>query len=811
MTEFSAVMSNEDSNTNYKRESFMLKKYLVQGSVMAIVAVAMGSTAAYAQQSASQPNVDEPNVDEILVTAQKRSQSVQSVGIAISAMTGETAEQLGMNSAQSLASSVSGVTLQAPGGPAQTEIGIRGVSTRDVSPIKEGAVVMYLDDTYFPINSAAAKPIFDIDRIEVLKGPQSTLFGRNATGGVIHIVSAQPTDTFGGYVKAGLGSFGENEAQGAINVPLASGLAGRLSGYYRQQDGWAANRNSSASGNSPSSKDYVVRGQLKYNPAGAFEATLKVDYTDSSGTDVGPIQLRAITDANGATIAPPNAAAYTNYCVNVLGLPFAPPNPDALTGNCATSNGGSLSEQNFNNSDTNYLNRVFLTSLVMKYDLGDGIDLHSVTNYHTVHGVYNLDGTATDFTTTPYSVLPFVSSATNGFLALSETHSKIFDQEVRISYQGDKIHFDVGAYYLRLTQHGDSGLGNPAAPSPFFPFIIRNHYQHSTTSYAFFGQAEYKFADTLNLTVGARWTHEQKDFDLSGNCVFALGPPTCSQILSAPPAAFIATNGLVNSAAINESKLTGKVALNYTPDSDTLFYISASRGFKAGGFNNPQLSFASPSSLPYDGETILAYEAGVKVDFLQHAVRLNAAVFHYDYHNFQNFLYVGSQTRVFNGDAKISGADVDLTFKPFKGLILQAGLSYLHSKADVSVDDVGNPVPTYTQPVPAAPSFSANLLARYQFDAFGGQAAVQTNWAYKASAASGGINDAILRLPAYWKGDARLTYTPNDGRFEIAVFARNVTDRRIDSLRAPLPSVSGSVLIFADQPRSFGGSVKFNF
>jgi iron complex outermembrane recepter protein len=789
----------------------MLKKYFVQGSVMAMVAVAMTSTAAYAQQPASQPNADESNTDEIIVTAQKRAQSAQSVGITISAVTGETAEQLGMTSAQSLASSISGVTLQAPGGAAQTEIGIRGVSTRDVSPIKEGAVVMYLDDTYFPINSAAAKPIFDIDRIEVLKGPQSTLFGRNATGGVIHIVSAQPTDTFGGYVKAGIGSFGEHELQGAINVPLASGLAGRLSGYYRQQDGWATNRNASASGNSPSSKDYVVRGQLKYNSASGFEATLKLDYTDSSGTDVGPIQLRAMTDANGATIAPPNAAAYTNYCLNVLRLPFAPPNPGALTGNCATSDGGSLKERNFNNSDTRYLNRVFLTSLVMKYDLGHGLDLHSVTNYHTVHGKFDLDGTATDFTTTPYAVLPFISSATNGFLSLSDTRSKVFDQEVRLSYQGEKLHFDGGVYYLRLTQSGDSGLGNLAAPSPFFPFIIRNHYRHSTTSYAFFGQAEYEFADSLNLTIGARWTHEHKDFDLSGNCVFALGPPTCSQILGAPPAAFIATNGLVNSAAINESKLTGKVALNYTPNSDTLFYISASRGFKAGGFNNPQLTFSSPLSLPYGGETIMAYEAGVKVDLLQDAVRLNAAVFHYDYNDFQNFLFVGSQTRVFNGDAKISGADADITIKPYKGLVLQAGLSYLHTKANVSVDDVGNPTPTYTQPVPAAPKFSANLLARYEFDAFGGQAAVQTNWAHKASAASGGIDDAILRLPAYWKGDARLTFTPNDGPFEFAVFAHNITDRRVDSLRAPLPSVSGSVFIFADQPRSFGGSVKFNF
>jgi len=784
----------------------MTKKYFMQASVMAIVAVAMTSTEAHAQQG-----VTGSNIDEIVVTAQKRSQSAQSVGIAISAVTGKTAEQLGMDSAQSLASSVSGVTMQAPGGSAQTEIGIRGVSTRDVSPIKEGAVVMYLDDTYFPINSAAAKPIFDIDRIEVLKGPQSTLFGRNSTGGVIHIVSAQPTNTFGGYVKAGMGSFGEKEVQGAINVPLSSDLAGRLSAYYRQQDGWAANHNANASGNSPSSQDYVVRGQLKYNPAGGFEATLKLDYTDTTGTDVGPIQLRAMTDAKGATIAPPNAAAYTNYCMNVLHLPFAPPNPGALTGNCATSIGGSLNEQNFNNSDTRYLDRVVLASLVMKYDLGHGFDLHSVTNYHTVHGVYNLDGTATDFTTTPYAVLPFVSSATNGFLALSETYSKVFDQEIRLSYQGDKLHFDGGAYYLKLTQHGDDGLGNPAAPSPFFPFIIRNHYQDSTTSYAFFGQAEYKFNAKLNLTVGARWTHEHKDFDLSGNCVFPLGPVTCSQVLGAPPAALVATNGLVNSAVINDSKLTGKIALNYAPDSNTLFYISGSRGFKAGGFNNPQLSFVSPLSLPYGGETIMAYEAGVKVDFLEHAVRLNAAVFHYDYFNFQNFLYVGSQTRVFNGNAKLDGADADLTLKPYKGLMLQAGFNYLHTKANVSVDDSGNPVPTYTQPVPAAPTFSANLLGRYQFDAFGGQVAVQTNWTHKSSAASGGINDPILRLPAYWKGDARLTYAPNDGRYEIALFARNLTEKRIDSLRAPLPGVSGSVLIFADQPRSFGGSVKFNF
>jgi iron complex outermembrane receptor protein len=173
----------------------MTKKYFAQASFIAFVAAAMVSSAAHAQQAATQPNAD-----EIVVTAQKRSQSAQSVGIAISALTGKGAEQLGLNSAQALASSISGVSMQAPGGPAQTEIGIRGVSTRDVSPIKEGAVVLYLDDTYFPINSAAAKPIFDIDRIEVLKGPQSTLFGRNATGGVVHIVSAQPTDRFVGYL-----------------------------------------------------------------------------------------------------------------------------------------------------------------------------------------------------------------------------------------------------------------------------------------------------------------------------------------------------------------------------------------------------------------------------------------------------------------------------------------------------------------------------------------------------------------------------------------------------------------------------------
>lgn len=785
----------------------MLKRYFVQASVSAIVAVTMASSAACAQQAASQPNVD-----EILVTAQKRSQSAQSVGIAINALSGKAAEQMGVVSVQSLANTVPGITLQSPGGEAQTEIGIRGVSSRDISPIKEAAVVLYVDDTYLPINSSIGKPVFDIDRIEVLKGPQSTLFGRNATGGVVHIVSAQPTDTFGGYVQARMGSYGEKEVQGAINVPLAADLDGRLSGYYHQQDGWIADHDSSASGNNPASQDYVIRGQLKYKPAGPFQASLKVEYTDSTGTDLGARQLRAMVDPNtGATIAPPNAAAYTNYCMNALHLPFAPPNPDALTGNCATSNGGSAGEQNYNNSYTRFVDRVFLTSLVMKYNLGDGFELHSVTNYHTVHGVYNQDGMATDFSTTTYGMLPFVSSATNGFLSLSDAHSKIFDQEVRLSYQGDKLRLDGGAYYMNITQHGDTGVGNPLAPSPIFPFIIRNQFHDTTTSYAFFAQAEYKITDTLNLTAGARWSHEHKDFALSGSCVFPLGPETCSQVIGAPPAALIATNGLVNTAELGESKLSGKVALNYTPDKNTLIYISASRGFKAGGFNNPQLSFASPLTLPYGDETIMAYEAGVKVDFLEHAVRLNAAAFHYDYYNFQNFLFVGSQARVFNGNAKIDGADVDLTVKPYKGLTLQAGLNFLHTKANVNVDDAGNPVATYTQPMPDAPTFSTNLLARYQFDAFGGQMAVQTSWAHKASAASGGINDAILRNRAYWEGDARLTYAPTDERFEIALFVRNLTDQQIDTLRAPTPGIGGNVLIFSDQPRTFGGSVKFNF
>ncbi len=767
---------------------FLLLGAAVQAGVMTIAAPARAQTADGAQ------------LETIVVTAQKREQNAQDVGISITALSGDVLQDRGIKSTEDL-SGIPGVYISTFGSEATTVLTIRGVSQNDVADHNEPPNALYVDGAYNSFVGGAGFSMFDVARVEVLRGPQGTLFGRNATGGLMQIVTKKPTDKFEAYGTADFGEYAKADFEGAISGPLSDTVRARLSVATNHNNGYIRN---TLGGSLEGTNNYSGRLQLEWQPTEDIDILFNLhgsidDVKGSVGYNT-PRAMFNLADPAHLVFTPTSQAQYADFCSNVFfgAVPTA-------TSDCA---GASRPIQG-NAYVTTIDNPGFMRrgthglTVTANVNLTNDITLTAISDYLKLDRSYSEDTDGTQFKL---------------FNFYSDMNSYQVSQEVRVQSDTDRLHWVAGLYYLKIHHNIITGIdGMPdantyanAAPGVIFPFLTRNHNRQETDSVAAFAQVEYKFSDQFTGIIGGRVNYDRKEINIDANCTdtgFA-----CA-IIDAGNVEGTGFNSTTN-PGLNKQRhgdWSGKVELDYHPAEGWLTYASVTRGQKGGGFNNAAILAYPASVVPYKAETLYNYEVGLKSTLFNNTTRFNADVFHYDYRNYQAFTLTGLSPTVFNTNALVDGFEAELTTMPFSGFELDLGTAYLDARAEnVPSNLLPGAVNLGTQTMPQSPKWSVNGLARYTWSMFGGEMSAQSDFNFVGRRWFNTVNHPALQDGAYVLANARLSYIPSDERWEFALWVKNFTNVNYASFGYDLSGTNGDQARTVSPPRWFGGSISFH-
>ncbi|MBI1366472.1 MAG: TonB-dependent receptor plug domain-containing protein [Alphaproteobacteria bacterium] len=737
--------------------------------------------------------------DQIVVTAQKRQQNIQDVGISITALSGDQMRALGLTNAQEVTAMAAGVSTLQPNGEANYAIGIRGVANNDFTTNVESPVAIYVDETYISQMSGAGFLLFDIDRVEILRGPQGTLFGRNATGGLVHYITVKPSDEFGGYGSVTYGSFDRVKAQGAVNLPVAKDLDARISFATHQGDGYVTNKlNPQEKLNN--ANETAGRIQLLYKPTDDFKLLLNAR--------MGKQDIRTGFFKYASAIYPDGM--YTPGVPNVDLGGYVDNDPNIYTG-----------EYDFtgrNKLDT------WGASGRIDWNLGFGT-LTTLTDYQSVKRDYMEDSDAS-----PVDYFRF-------FLTTDATQ---FSQEARLAGEIDRLKWLVGIYYLDLDIHDSNGgvtiglfngLFAPDTVDTLGFNGVRNPYHTTSKSVSGFGQLEYALTDQLSIIGGARYIDERKTHDYrnllswfpDGNRS-GLDPNIVDVVDAVTP----------YSGKRHDKQWAFRAQINFKPVESLLTYVSWNRGTKAGGFNAPLLptpAYVSDTFMNYRPEQLDAYEAGFKLTFANGRARLNGAGYYYDYKDYQAFSIIGLDTFTLNAKARTKGFELEMQATPTQGFDMQFGVAYIDAKVKnvpgLTIDALtGLPAPDDIVPavIPGAtvrpvqtPKWNLNGLARYEFPIGYGNLALQIDGQYRTKhyftllATQGSTQDG------YFVGDAAITWIPPSENWSVRVFMQNMTASKylVQTFDLSGNLTNGGLFGLIEQyygrPRMWGVNVSYQF
>ena len=705
-------------------------------------------------------------LEEVIVTAQKREQNVQDVGISMTAVTGEQIRRLGLTSTSELGAITPGLMIWEFGNsPTVSVFAIRGVSQNDFADHNEVPNAMYSDGVYTSFVGAIASQMYDVERIEVLRGPQGTLFGRNATGGLVHIVNRRPTAEREGYAEVTFGEHNQIKFEGALSGPLSDTLQARASMATSQYDGFVKNR---IGEDAAEDEQYNGRVQLLWEPTDTFSALLnlrgsRVNDINAGGYDIRPA---AHDPGNDGLIdyVPPNVANPT--CPLFFGID-APPGQTDCFGYTEADDDPYTASFDRGNLSRDY----FGASLTLDWP-AMGADVTLIVDGQWIDKKLREDTDATP--------LDVANVFTN-----QEAHQ--FSGELRASGAQGSLSWTTGVYYLLID--GDYAVG---LDSGLFAAGLNNAYELRTSSQAVFGQIEYQLAPEWTLIAGLRQTWDQKDFEFRPSCT---GPgcvffevPGSSQVL-----------GLT--ADTNDDDYSAKLELDWRPNADLLVYAGVTRGTKAGGFSGPVLALQPPNELAYDGEVLLDYEVGFKWTLPGGHTRINAGAFYYDYTDYQDYDTITLSQTISNKDAELWGGEVELVSSPAAGLDISLGVSVLEG----TVYDIRLPSGRLAdRKMPQAPDFSVNGLVRKEWTLPVGYVALQGDFKYVTSRYFRSINHPVFKEGSYSVGNARLSFESLDRRWSVAVFVKNLSDEEYRVLAFEDLNVNGVVNSNYGPPRWAG-------
>lgn len=805
---------------------------------------------------------------DIVVTATKRNENLQNVPVSVSAITSEQLSAQGVFSTADLNASIPNLQVSSAYGETQPNFTLRGIGVgTEYNSNAASPIGIYVDEVYQSFRASHGQQLYDLDQIEVVRGPQGTLFGRNTTGGAINFITRKPAlGGSNGYAKVGYGSFNRISGEGAIELTPVDGVLGfRIAGTFVDSDPYVKNllpggTINQTSPNIPDSVAYGdlnsgispgghrtwgIRASLRFNPSDALDINLKGYLSDSKGGQDSPQNVGPQLTSDTITLA--NSALGGLYLT-----PLAPLLPSAYS-----RDGRGLSDREIEaNSIGNAVIKTKGIVLNVKANLSDTLSLTSISGYDTTRlGLLpriDCDGTPYDVCSIGYG-----------------SKSRSFNQDLRVDYEGDKVKAIVGAYYgydrivarnipdfygflsdvraaigLPATYFNPGGLVDPTG-FPTRLFATQNFTQ-VRKSYAVYGEASYELTDKVKLTAGLRYTKDKfayKDalttfYDDTGAArlytVSDYAPNGVFQnyLIGVSPGTANPLNRSDSSSAV-----TGRAIIDWKVAEHVLLYASYSRGYRGGTYNG--LAFQTASQVYFvPPEKVDAFEAGIKSRFLDNRMQLNVSVFHYNYKQQQNqLLDPSSVTFLTSLDGKLTGLDAELTFAASNRLRFNAGIGILDSsfakgncptalitgqppqQGNCVATGAGN-IDVGGNPFPYAATFSANLGADWTaFEIGDGKVILHGDASYtgrfyydffKNYDFPGGAGGPYkLGEGDYWIANARISYATS--RFSIAAFVKNLTDKLYFPNGINTEGSYGSDYIVRAAPRTFGVEASVNF
>jgi len=802
------------------------KALLIAG--LPFIALAFTFTPAIAQSAApGAAAAEEPITDggEILVTAQRRAQSVQDVGIAIAAFAGQELREMNVQSSIDVARLTPGVHISGNVGGQMSQFTIRGVTQNDFNDAVEAPVAVYVDDSYIPNMQGQTFGLFDLERVEVLKGPQGTLFGRNATGGLVHYVVSKPTDEMGARLDGTYGRFNSVKLEGALNLPLSDKVALRVSGLMDRNDSyWKNVYPAGAAGGVPVNLGGVTnpccqdegysntlagRIQLQFKPSdrltvrlvgsaarqhlssGQYTQSPTVAVLDAAGRVVNAIYA---TPTETRTAIGPGGANFT-------GIPNSPPSraPGADWFGFVAPSGKSLTlSKDFAVGDLNRT-ETWNAGLHIDYELGD-VDLVSVTNYMRFKKNFAMDVDASPTNLVNYGTIGDTDSVS---------------QELRLSGSAGDLTWTTGAFYLNVDAKSSNGFLAPAFSifSSVFGATttgidLVNSFRLKTESGSVFGQVEYKFAPDWKIIAGGRLIREHQEYNFQSNAMADTDP---LRIDSVGTPLFPLQPSFQHSRT--NTLWAGKAQIEYQPNRDLLIYVGVNRGVKGGSYNaklpdgTPPLTAAQ---IPYRPEVLVSYEGGFKATFLDGKANFNASAYYYDYSNYQAFTFSNVSGYVQNRPARTYGAEVELNVRPAEGLQLGASASFFNARVkqlEIAPGVLKNVHPAFAPETQLA----GRISYKPPVDVAGGRLTLGVDGSYTSSFYHNLRNFDANRFDGYAIFNARIGWEDASEHYRLGVFVNNLTDKSYKTVGYDLSTLCGCTEESYGKRRWWGVSAGVNF
>jgi len=753
-----------------------------------VLALAMACQTAQAQAGATPEQEANTTIqDVIVVTARRIEENVQTVPVSITALSGAALERQGARVVADLQTQVPNLTLQThPSEPQALAVTIRGQKQNDIVPTVDPSVGIYVDGVYLPRTVGLRGGLVDVDRVEVLRGPQGTLYGRNTTGGAISLYTKNPTDAFEGMVSGTYGNYDYAKLTGMLNAPLAQGLSLRIAGEYTRHDGYGRD----GEGRELASEDgYYIRGKLKAELTDNITAIISASHenNDSGGgiwkiTGVGattpeiPVGLLEVAGELGLSLAPANVAQSAAAArAALLGY---------VGGNPYRTDGTFPSFSKFRRSTA---------GLDLNFELSDDIRLRSITGYQDYRRL-----NAADFDGTPFNIIE----------AETLTRDKYFSQELQLLGGDEHFNWVLGAYYgrekaLEIITNVSVPLLNPAAPSVNRADIVNQ-------SEAVFAQANWEFVPKVRLTLGARYSWDQRDNLLNNRtaagCVIpapgvtrtpTLGPSQC-------PRAF----------DVKFNDPSWLVSFDYRPTQNTLFYAKVARGYRTGGINKLGANTVETFGA-FDPESVTEYEAGLKTELFDSILRFNLSAYYDDYKNIQRSVTVptlsGTPAILVSNAARgrIQGFEAETTLRITPEFRLNGSAGLTDAKYKTFIDLTGD---RSNEPF-STPKWTGSVSAFYENHIGPGKLNVNLDyhWQSKAILEPTAIQKDTVTQKAYGLLNGRIGYELMDRGVNLALFGRNLTDKAFYSSGATYETSLGINRLVTGEPRTYGIEVTKRF
>ena len=741
----------------------------VNKSVIALsVALAAGSSVASAQGL---------TLEEVVVTATKREAGLQSVAVTVNAFSEETILNAGINSTEDVAILTPSLTINSNTSPFTARVSIRGVGTSQTDPALEPSVGIFVDGIYFSRSGLGMSELTDIQRVEVLQGPQGTLYGKNTNAGAISITTKKPNlEQTEGYIEAQAGNYNLQKLTATVTGPISDIVAYRIAGNATQRDGYFDNAGSAD--DASDTDDWNLSAKVLFEPS------------ENTSFLFAASRVERDTTCCGA-----DATQVPEVITELENQGFTPIANDGEDYKIATNQTNRFDMESDN------------LSLTADFDLGAGT-ITSLTAWNDYKYFRSVDADRSEL-----DILTIKDDFNAG---------DSFSQEIRFtSNDEDNLNYQVGLFYHEsITEQGggekyagpntgvfigDDFLTVASKQSLPFPLpvtllaqpgdhLVVDHIWDSETIAAF-GQATWRVSDNLRFTGGLRWTQEDKSADL-----FAQTNSTAAAVAIVGRSLLDSVFAPIDQKFDRTSEGVDWLAnISYDLNDDVMLFAAVSTGTKSGGFNGAN---GAPADREFDDEQSINYELGIKSEWLENTLRINATAFQSTFEDYQTQVQQASGvgTIVSNeGDVETSGIDLNIEAVPLPILTLSAGVLYL-DKAETSAG------PNKGQKLAFAPEFSGTVAATFMFPVADGGLFVRTDYSYMGEHITNTVNPIEQTRKTL---NATIGWSNEDWRF--SVWGKNLNDEAYSGLTAATFLFSGMNSEFLTTPRTYGASVRYSF